>query len=70
MSYYYFNVGFLNWWWRWRVGSRDPKVGPTTSVDHHYKLMESYNIYIYLNTHRWGCSQLWHGPSNLGVDEG
>ncbi len=46
MSYYYFNVGFLNWWWRWRVGSRDPKVGPTTSVDHHYKLMESYNIYI------------------------
>ena len=23
----------------------------------------------YLNTHRWRCSQLWHGPSDHGVDE-
>ncbi len=25
MSYYHLNVGFLNWWWRYRVVFRDPK---------------------------------------------
>ncbi len=25
MSYYYFNVEFLNWWWSYRVVFRDPK---------------------------------------------
>ncbi len=35
MSYYNFNVEYLNWWWRYRDGSRDSKVGQFTSIDDH-----------------------------------
>ncbi len=38
------NVEFLNWWWRYRVGSRDPKVGQITSNDHHYKCAKFHNF--------------------------
>ncbi len=33
------------------------------------KVISENVIFVYLTTHRWRCSQLWHGPSDHGVDE-
>ncbi len=42
MSYSNFYFEYLNWWWRYRVDSRDPKVGQISSNDNHYKIIKSY----------------------------
>ncbi len=44
MSNYHFNVEFLNWWRRYRVGSRDPKVGLITIHGHFYKCANFHNV--------------------------
>ncbi len=33
------------------------------------KVIRKYVIFFYLNTYRWRCFQLWHVPSDHGVDE-
>ncbi len=52
MRYYHFNVEYLNWWWRYRVGSRDSKVGQITIHDHLYKCAKLHNFPMFPS---WGC---------------
>ncbi len=42
MSYSDLYFEYLNCWWRYRVNSRDLKVGQISSNDHHYKIIKSY----------------------------
>ncbi len=56
----------------------DPWFGMTQGIHRHqdYNFLTdcskvlSENVHFwYLTTRRWRCSQLWHGPSEHGVDE-
>ena len=47
-----------------------PKESIDTKIIIFWLIVISKNVHFwYLNTHRWRCSQLWHGPSDHGVDE-
>ncbi len=52
MRYYHFNVEYLNWWWRYRVGYRDPKAGQITIYGHHYKCANFHHFPMFPS---WGC---------------
>ncbi len=70
---------------KWRTrGSANPvrmdilQFGMTQGIHRHQehnfltncsKVISQNVIFWYLTTHRWRCSQLWHGPSDHGVDE-
>ncbi len=73
MSYYNFNVEYLNWRWRYRFDSRDPNVGQITSNDIHYKIIEYYRqICVFFSISRpigGAVPNCGHGPSNHGIDE-